>query len=187
MLRSGEPAEIETSGPTFPPVSVAVIAKLFDLSERRIQQLVKQGVVSKTAHGKYDLLSTVREYVRYLHAMGGPSHADPEKMSPKERLDWYRGEMEKIRLAEARGKLIDAKVVVAMTSSLVAASRSRILAIPSKLRGRFSGIDEEVASEVDVLIREALTELGTSGLHTELAQRIGANLCNLDTAPGADG
>jgi len=33
---------------------------------------------------------------------------DPEQLSPKERLDWYRGETERVKLAQAKGELIPA-------------------------------------------------------------------------------
>ena len=176
MPLSADPTDIRTGGPTFPPVSVAVLAKLLDLTERRIQQLAKQGILSKTAHGKYDLLTAVREYVRYLHQMNEPSHEDPDKMAPKERLDWYRGEMEKIRLAEARGKLIPSEAVVALGSAVISAARTRILAIPSKVRGRFPEVEPVVIDEIEALAREALTELGDDGLHPDLQRRIGASV-----------
>ena len=98
--------EISTGGPVLPPVGVAVIARLFNLTERRIQQLAKQGILSKTAHGKYDLLLTVREYVAHLHAQQNQVAADPDAMTPKERLDHFRAESEKLKLSAALGQVI---------------------------------------------------------------------------------
>jgi hypothetical protein len=46
--------------------SIAVIAKLLDLSERRIQQLGREGVIPKPERGQYDLVGAVRGYVNYL-------------------------------------------------------------------------------------------------------------------------
>ena len=108
MPLSADPADIRTGGPMFPPVSVGVLAKLFDVTERRIQQLAKQGVISKTDHGKYDLLTATREYIRYLHGLRSSEEVDPEKMPPKERLDWYRGTRERARHQQEAGELISA-------------------------------------------------------------------------------
>jgi hypothetical protein len=45
---------------------IAVVARLLDLSERRIQQLSREGVIPKAERGQYDLVAAVRGYVAYL-------------------------------------------------------------------------------------------------------------------------
>jgi phage terminase Nu1 subunit (DNA packaging protein) len=45
---------------------IGVIARLLDLSERRIQQLSRDGVIPKTERGQYDLVAAVRGFVAYL-------------------------------------------------------------------------------------------------------------------------
>ena len=45
---------------------IGVIARLLDLSERRIQQLSREGVIPKADRGQYDLVGAVRGYVAYL-------------------------------------------------------------------------------------------------------------------------
>jgi len=42
---------------------IGVIAKLLDLSERRVQQLSREGVIPKAERGQYDLIGSVRGYV----------------------------------------------------------------------------------------------------------------------------
>lgn len=44
----------------------STIAKLFNLTERRVQQLSKEGVIPKAERGKYELIGAVQGYVRYL-------------------------------------------------------------------------------------------------------------------------
>ena len=39
---------------------IGVIAKLLDLSERRVQQLSREGVIPKAERGQYDLIGSVR-------------------------------------------------------------------------------------------------------------------------------
>ena len=48
---------------------VEVIASLFGVSVRRVQQLTQEGIISttKTAEGnRYDLAPTIQKYIKYL-------------------------------------------------------------------------------------------------------------------------
>lgn len=47
-------------------MSAAQAAQLLDLTERRVQQLARDGIIQKSSHGRYPLVGTVRAYVRYL-------------------------------------------------------------------------------------------------------------------------
>ena len=51
------------STPAYP---VSTIAKLFNLTERRVQQLASDGVIPKADRGKYDLVACVRGYIGFL-------------------------------------------------------------------------------------------------------------------------
>ena len=73
---------------------IGVIAKLLDRSERRVQQLSREGVIPKAEHGQYDLIGSVRGYVRYLcdqavkaqAASGGGSPARFSRPAPSPSL-----------------------------------------------------------------------------------------------------
>lgn len=45
---------------------VDVIARVLDLTPRRVQQLVDEGWIPKAKHGQYPLVPSVRGYLRYL-------------------------------------------------------------------------------------------------------------------------
>ena len=47
-------------------VPLSTIAKLLDLTERRVNQLAKDGVLPKSARGRYELVPVVRAYIRFL-------------------------------------------------------------------------------------------------------------------------
>lgn len=133
MPLSADPVDIRTGGPTFPPVSGAVLAKLLDLTERRIQQLAKQGIISKTDRGKYDLLTCVREYVRYLHGNQSVEVDDPEKLAPKDRLDWYRGTRERTKHQQEIGELIPAAEYEAALSAALKTVAAGLESLPDLL------------------------------------------------------
>jgi hypothetical protein len=60
-------------------VNVGAIAKLFGLTERRVQQLTQEGVISAVRVGrynKYDLLQTIRRYIAYLQTKAKAMESD---------------------------------------------------------------------------------------------------------------
>ena len=61
-------------------VVIGTLGRVINLSDRRIQQLVKEGVLSRHKKGRYPFLSNVKAYVQYLQsrADGGGSVVDLE-------------------------------------------------------------------------------------------------------------
>ena len=68
-------------------VAIVTLGRVINLSDRRIQQLVKEGVLERHEKGRYPFLSNVRAYVIYLQARadGGGTMIDSED-SRKPRL-----------------------------------------------------------------------------------------------------
>ena len=50
--------------------NIVAISKLLKLTERRVQQLAKDGIIPKAERGKYDLVGSVHGYVDFLKAVG---------------------------------------------------------------------------------------------------------------------
>ena len=63
---------------------VGIIAKFLLLTPRRIQMLVKDGVIPVPVKGQYDLVGSVQGYIRYLQkareAHGGPSLEEERRL-----------------------------------------------------------------------------------------------------------
>lgn len=141
-------------------VNVGAIAKLFGLTERRVQQLTQEGVISAVRVGrynKYDLLQTIRRYIAYLQT----------KAKAKESDDWIKeAEIRKLK-AEAsikeskayfselerkllENRMIRRELVEAMTTDLLLTIEELITELPEKLKW----IHElETASEVSQAIQ----------------------------------
>lgn len=47
------------------------IAQILELSERRIEQLAKEGILEEYSQGHYKLLPTIQSYVNYLRSQIG--------------------------------------------------------------------------------------------------------------------
>lgn len=70
--------------------SKEIIANLLNISERRVDQLVKKKIIPKAGRGVFDLGSTVQSYIRYLQGIcsgaikiGEPSELDKRLMEAK--------------------------------------------------------------------------------------------------------
>jgi phage terminase Nu1 subunit (DNA packaging protein) len=49
-----------------PTVPVSTLAKLFNLTSVRVQQLAADGVIYKSGRGQYDLWTSVKGYIKFL-------------------------------------------------------------------------------------------------------------------------
>lgn len=122
-------------------VSTQVIAKLFGVSTRRIEQLKCEGVIKGQGKPtKFDLLPTIQAYIKYLSdkANGREKReavADLEeaKLAAEVELKKSKAEAAKIELAELRGKMHRAEDVEAITTDHVLFLRSMLMAMPGKL------------------------------------------------------
>jgi phage terminase Nu1 subunit (DNA packaging protein) len=76
---------------------IAVISKLLDLSERRVQQLSREGVIPKAMRGQYDLIGSVRGYVRYLREQAKSAQAGaPDYAAERARFIRARADLAEI-------------------------------------------------------------------------------------------
>lgn len=114
--------------------SVGLIAKLFNLSERRIQQLVKEKIIPKSVKGKYHLADSVCSYVRHLQdKSASPKASSIDIEEEKAELVRSKSKKAKLELQLLEGKYLDKKEVDFTWQNLALHFRSRMLAIPTKL------------------------------------------------------
>jgi len=113
---------------------LAVIAKLLDLSERRVQQLSREGVIPKAERGQYDLIGSVRGYVRYLRDQAVRAQAGaPDYAAERARYIRARADLAEMEAAQRRGSLIAAEDIEAAWIAVLALLRTRLLALPDRL------------------------------------------------------
>ncbi len=148
------------AGATYP---VTVIAKLLDLTDRRVQQLTSEGVIPKTERGRYELVPAVRGYIRYLRdrSIGKDGAVIPDIASERARLTREQADKMAMENAKARGELIPTPLVQKSIERAFSAFGSRIDAVPRKAVPRLKGCSGDAAREkvLRELIREALHEL----------------------------
>ena len=157
---------------------VAVIAKLLDLSERRVQQLSREGVIPKATRGQYDLIGSVRGYVRYLRDQAVSAQAGaPDYAVERARYIRARADLAEMEANQRRGSLIAASDAGAAWVAMLALLRTRLLSLPDRLAPLVYETDS-LAGTRDLLrgtLREALEDLASSDVQPDTDDKTGAS------------
>ena len=141
--------------------STEIMAKLFELDPRRVQQLAKEGVLPAASQRpyKFDLLPTVKAYIRYLRDRANGKEAktadtvkaEADKLRAEADLKQSKAKIAELQLQELEGNLHRSEDVEAMTNDLVYTARSMIMALPGRLA--MDVVQAGSASEASALIR----------------------------------
>lgn len=123
-------------------VTVDVLAKLFDLSSRRIQQLRQDGVLKTTrtkAGMRYDSVLCVRDYIRHLRdclegkeRKAASAELEKQRMEADVRYRRAKAEKEEILLALMRGEVHKAEHVRLLFNGMIMESKAAFMAIPGR-------------------------------------------------------
>jgi phage terminase Nu1 subunit (DNA packaging protein) len=137
---------------------IGVIARLLDLSERRVQQLSREGVIPKAERGQYDLIGSVRGYVRYLRDQALKAQAGaPDYAAERARFIRARADLAEMEAEEKRRSLIAADQIEAAWIAVLALLRTRLLALPDRLAPQL--FDQPTVGDTRNLIRAAIREV----------------------------
>ena len=141
--------------------STDIIAKLFDLDVRRVQQLAKEGILPAASQRpyKFDLLPTVKAYIRYLRDRANGKEAktadtvkaEADKLLAEADLKQSKAKIAELQLKELEGKMHRSEDVEALTNDLVYTARSMIMALPGRLA--MDVVQAGSANEASALIR----------------------------------
>lgn len=148
-----------------------VIAKIFGVSTRRVEQLKAEGIIKGQGKPtKYDLLPTIQAYIRYLSDKANgrekkqtDAHLMTEKLEAEKRIKTAKAEMAELELKELKGEMHRASDVEAITTDHVLFLRSMLMALPGKLAVDLAGTHtapeqaDRVKKEVNFIL-ESLSE-----------------------------
>ncbi len=149
---------------------VEVIASLFGVSVRRVQQLTQEGIIStvKTKDGtRYELAPTIQRYIKYLSDKAyGKSKSEKEmqlreqKLQAEVALKESQSELHKMKTEIAAGKYIDIDEVKMDYSRFFVVFKRFALSLPGRLSGRISGhCDPMEVREIEKDLTEEITKL----------------------------
>lgn len=158
-----------TGGSMYP---TRVIAKLFGVTDRHIQQLTKDGVLpaTETPSGRqYDLVPTIQAYIRYLRdAAHGKTGSEREQELKQQKLEadlalkGTQNELHRLKLDIAAGKYIPVEEATMDYARFFVAFKKFALSLPGRLVSRIGGaveptearrIEKELQGDVTKLLR----------------------------------
>ncbi|MCL2076344.1 MAG: hypothetical protein FWH15_07910 [Betaproteobacteria bacterium] len=140
-------------------VPVAIVAKMLDLDDRRVQQLAKEGIIPKPRNrGEYNLLACTVAYIKYLRSRIDGGSGD--YITEKTKLTRTQTEKAQIEIDRLRGVLVTVAAAERGWSALVGAFRAKMLTVPYRAALESAGKSEkEIEQILTDMIYEALAEL----------------------------
>lgn len=117
-------------------VNTTAVGKMFNLTERRVRQLVEEGVIGRIAHGRFDLIDTVSRYITFLKlSSDGINEDDVAESLDYEKWLHEKAKREKaeIELAHLKKEMHRSEDVEKVLNHMVMAFRSKMLSLPSKM------------------------------------------------------
>ena len=148
-----------------------VIAKLFQVTVRRIQQLTQEGILQtveikqgKRTLRRYDLMPTVQAYIKYLgdKAYGreqkeSVANKEEEKLQAEVDMKKAKAKIAQLELAELEGRMHSADDVESMTTDLCRAVRSALLSMPGQLAVDVA--ESTDAAEISEIIKATVNDI----------------------------
>jgi phage terminase Nu1 subunit (DNA packaging protein) len=145
--------------------SVKKLARIFNITEVRVQQLAKMEVIVKTERGLYDLWLSVKGYIRYLQdrtgkKSGGIDGDENSYETQRTRVYKARAEILEAQSQAIQGQLHDAACITEVVGEGLANLRAKMLAIPNTAGPRVADESDpnKCAAMIETLIHEALAE-----------------------------
>lgn len=162
--------------------NTATIAKLLNLTDRRVQQLASDGVFVRQANGEFRLAETVNAYCRFLQ--GRESAASTDINEEKRRLTRAQADIVEMNAARRRGELIEIDAAVELVEEALGRVRPKLLGIGATASPRVhlcASAQGATVGDIQSIIDDAVTE----ALHEIRDEAIG--VAALAESPDAEG
>ena len=139
--------------------SVDTIAKLLDMTPRRVQQLANEGIIPKPKdRGQYEIIPCVVGYIKHIKGMLNGEAGD--LATEKTRLTRAQAEKTEIETARLKGELVSLADAERGWAALVGAFRAKMLTLPPRASPVVLNKKErEVERILTDMVYEALAEL----------------------------
>lgn len=146
-------------------VSAAVLGNIFGVTDRRVRQMAEEGIIVRAAKGRYNLVESLKNYILSLKLAAEGATAD----SPDGEIDFdeekalherVKRHISELKLQTMKGELHKAEDVERVMSDMLAAFKTRVMNIPSKVAPVLEDRDAAYIKErLTGEVIEALNEL----------------------------
>jgi|SRR3989304_660797 len=135
------------------------LAELLDVTDRRIQQLAKSGILKPESRNTYSLKSNLLSYIEYQ--VSRERNYDDVLKDAERRKAIAEAELKEIQLETTKGKLIEIERVIQDWQKVIGVFRTRVLLVSSKVAPLLLGLRsiKRIRGIVDEELNEALNEL----------------------------
>lgn len=146
-------------------VSATVLGNILGVGDRMIRRLAEEGILKKNSHGKYLLLSSVRNYILTVkvsksaegmsHSLDGSLDLDGEKAIHER----FKRQITELKLHVMQGRLHKSEDVERVITDMFAKFKSKMAAMPAKLARKLEGkkkteIQEILQAEIAMALQE---------------------------------
>lgn len=147
-------------------VTTKQVAKFFDRTERRIQQLTSDKIlpaVKRTREGNmYDFMPTVQRYIFYLQEAiekrsKNTEEQEKQRLEAEIKLKEAKAEIAQIDLKELKAEMLRACDVQAFIEDLASTTKALLLGLPGRLAMDLA--NENTTAEKSAIIEEAIFEV----------------------------
>ena len=142
------------------------LCTLLGLSSGALTDLKHRGHAVHLGHDAYDLEATVTAYVLHLRGIAA-GWGDAEKAASltteRARLAKEQADAQALKNAVMRGEFVPCSEVERAWGDILRGLRSRLLAVPSRLRQTVPHLTTSDVTLIDRELRDALQELGAGG------------------------
>ena len=141
------------------------IAQILTLSERRVKQLVEEGVIEEFSPGHFKLLPAIQGYIGYLQSQIGDDDSTSNYNVEKARLTKLKREDAELDLQLRRNELHKSSDVEFIMTNMLVAFKAKLETLPHKVLPSLLSIPpgkEQTEHLLEVLknaMNEALGEL----------------------------
>lgn len=139
---------------TYYPVNT--IAKLLNITERRVQQLARENIIPKANKGKYDLVGCIQGYITYLQNTISQGECKDLKHE-RTRLTKFQADKALIDLQIIQGKAILIPDVEKQVANMISVVRTKLLGLPTKLAPIIS--NENDTNVIENIIKDNIYEV----------------------------
>lgn len=149
-------------------VSAEVIAKFLKLSDRRVQQLVKDGILTKERRGEYPLIENIHRYLDYVGARVLTNEDEINEIElnvqykkEKVRLTKYQANEQKVKSELAEKKVVLVEDVKHSLGNLFSLMRTKLLNVPERAEVQLLGETDSDAfcKKLTAEIKDAMYEV----------------------------
>ena len=140
-------------------VPTKILAKILGITERRVRQLVDEGVLERAGRGAYSFFDSLTKYLDYKEQLLDQK-AEQIGGDDRKRAERYKADLLELRIKEETGELVRKAEVKQEAFTTARKVREALLNIPSRVSTLFAAekdhvkIHDSLENEIEVALRD---------------------------------